>query len=374
MLNKGWVMHILLVEPEFPIPDKSKNHSHFLPVGLLKIGSYHKAKKDRVKLVRGLERCGFTPDRIFITSLFTYWSSHVHQAASFYHKAYPKAQIEIGGIYASLLPEDCRKRSPFATVRRGLYRRGAAEKVKVDYSILPHELDYQILHTSRGCTRRCTFCGTWRIEPQFTCKESITNEIQKRKLVFYDNNLLANPKIDDILRELAAYRTPEGRQITCESQSGFDLNLLTPERAKLLKDARFIKPRIAWDGPCDRRAKVRKAVRMLKKVGYGRKDVYVFMIYNYKLPYAEMRKKLDACRRWKVRLIDCRYRPLDITEDNYRPGPKPQEPGSYYVHEGWTDRQVRSFRRAVRHQNIAILLNLPNGRYIQGCEQRKVAT
>jgi hypothetical protein len=184
---------------------------------------------------------------------------------------------------------------------------------------------------------------------------------------------LANPHIDDILREIAAYRTGEGYRLTCESQSGFDLSLLSLERAKMLRAARFINPRVAWDGLYSTWPKVRRAIRMLKAVGYGRKDIYVFMIYNYEIPYAEMRKKLDACRRWRVRVIDCRYRPLSQTEDNYIPGPVPQKSGGYYLHPGWTDLQVRRFRRAVRHQNIAILLDLPNGRYLQGCEQRKVA-
>jgi len=113
---------------------------------------------------------------------------------------------------------------------------------------------------------------------------------------------------------------------------------------------------------------------MLKDVGYGRKEVFVFMLFNHDIPYDEMRGKLDACRRWQVRVIDCRYRPLTATSDNYRAGPKSQTGDDYYIHDGWTDRQVRRFRRAVRHQNIAILLNLPNGRYIPGCEQRKVPT
>ena len=191
-------------------------------------------------------------------------------------------------------------------------------------------------------------------------------------MVFYDNNLLANPNIDKILEELAAYRTKKGHSARCESQSGFDLRLLTPKRAKLLKDAHFAGPRIAWDGRYKSWPKVKRAVDMLKEVGYGRKEIYVFMVYNFNLSYHEMRQKLDACRRWRVRVIDCRYRPLDFTEDNYRPGPQPQEEGEYYIHDGWTDRQVRNFRRAVRRQNIGVLLDLPNGRYVQGCESRKV--
>ena len=50
----------------------------------------------------------------------------------------------------------------------------------------------------------------------------------------------------------------------------------------------------------------------------------------------EMSHKLDACRSWRVRVIDCRCRPLDYTEDNHRPGPKTQAKGEYTIHEGRT--------------------------------------
>jgi hypothetical protein len=363
---------ILLVEPDFPIADKSRNHSHFLPIGLLKIGSYHQSLGDRIQLVRGLKECSFNPDRILVTSLFTYWSNQVHEAANFYHKLYPSAKLEIGGIYASLMPEDCRRRSPFADVQIGLYRGGCAENVPIDYKFLPEKLDYQIIHASRGCIRHCSFCGTWRIEPNFTSKATILPEIKKRRLVFYDNNLLANPNIENILSELTNYRFRNGKSVIWECQSGLDLRLLTPERAELLKKSHMINPRIAWDGPFSNWPLVKHTIDMLKAVGYGRKDIFVFMIYNHALPYIDMLKKVDACRRWRVRLIDCRYRPLNSIEDNYIPGSKSQPTGSYFLHRGWTDATIRRFRRKVRHQNIAILLDLPNGRYIPGCESRKV--
>ena len=345
-------MKVLLVEPEFPIAAKSKNHSHFLPVGLLKIGTYHKQKGDKVKLVRGLKRCGFTPDRVLITSLFTYWSKYVHEAADFYHKAYPNAQIEIGGIYASLLKKECKKRAPFARVCRGLYRRGAAEKVVPDYSILPEELDYQIVHSSRGCTRRCKFCGTWKIEPEFTCKESLVDEICSNRIIFYDNNLLANRHIADILNELADTKYND-RVIHSESQCGIDGRLLTPRLAKLLKKARFINPRIAWDGPYGQWKSIKAQIDMLANSGYNPKDIYVFMIYNYDLDYYEMKKKLERCKKWGVQISDCRYRPLDQTFDNYNPRRK-QTYVDYYIHSNWTDRQIKLLRKKVREQNIVI--------------------
>ena len=68
-------MKVLLVEPGFPIPPKSKNHRDFLPIGLLKMASYHRDRGDDFELVRGNKYdWEFIPDEIKITSLFTYWA------------------------------------------------------------------------------------------------------------------------------------------------------------------------------------------------------------------------------------------------------------------------------------------------------------
>ena len=365
-------MKVLLVEPAFPIPVKSRNHAHFLPIGLLKIGTLHRSQGDEVHLVRGLEQAPWAPDLVLVTSLFTYWSSFVHDATTFYHREYPHARVEVGGVYASLMPDDCRQRSPFAEVRKGLYLDGAAEALPVDYSLLPEPVDYQIVHASRGCKRHCAFCGTWRIEPEFTYKRTILGEVQKPKVVFYDNNLLANPHIDRVLDELAAMRLSGGRRVQWECQSGLDLRYLSERRVQMLRQSRMVFPRIAWDGPFGAASRIGHAVNLLKSVGYGRRDIFIFMLYNHAIQFDEMVAKLDACRRLGVRVVDCRYRPLDATADGYRPGAAGQPDGSYFIYPGWTDAQVRSFRQRVRRQNIAVMLNLPDGRYIPGCESRLV--
>lgn len=43
---------VILVEPDFPIPNKSRNHSNFLPIGLLKIASYFRENGIEVELIR----------------------------------------------------------------------------------------------------------------------------------------------------------------------------------------------------------------------------------------------------------------------------------------------------------------------------------
>jgi hypothetical protein len=361
-------VRILLVEPAFPRPAGPVRAAN-IPIGLLKIASYHRSLGDEVALVRAPAPGPFSPDEVKITSLFTYWSQYVWQAVSTYRCAYPSATIEVGGIYASLMPDHCAA-SGCDRVEVGLYRGGAAEHVIPAYDLLP--TDAQVLHASRGCARHCGFCGAWRIEPDVEYRETVADLIVRKRVLFYDNNFLANPHIGSLLDELADFRLPDGGRVLCESQCGFDTRLLTPDLAVRLKTARFRSPRISWDGPYCEWPKVRAAVDMLDSAGYPRRDIYVFMLYNHDLPYAEMREKVEACRRWGVRVSDCRYRPLSSTADGYRPGPKPQAADEYYIHPGWSDTQVRRFRRTVRHQNIAIMLRLPDNRYLPGCEQRMV--
>jgi hypothetical protein len=341
-------MKILLVEPSFPIPQKSKNHRDFLPVGLLKLASYHRDRGDEIKLVRGNQYLpDFIPSRVEITSLFTYWSNCVWDSVNFYKGIYPNAKVIVGGIYASLMPEHC-KQSGCDEVFIGVDNR--VEKFKPAYDLV--EVDYQIVHTSRGCMRKCKFCGTWKIEPEFTSKKSIKDEICSNRVIFYDNNLLANPFIKDILEELRDAKH-NGRVVYSESQCGIDGRLLTPEIAKLLKQARFLNPRIAWDHGYKQRSMIKEQFDMLVDAGYSSKDIYIFMIYNFEQDYYEMLKKLKQCKRWDVQIADCRYRPLNQTYDNYNPR-KEQTRDDYFIHSKWTDRQIKLFRKKVREQNIMI--------------------
>lgn len=342
------VRNVLLAEPQFPIPSKSRNHANFLPIGLLKLASFHRAQDREVRLVRGNCETDFDPQLICITSLFTYWSRYVHESVSFYGRLYPQARIQVGGIYATLMPEHCAS-SGCDEVVTGVQEE--AERYDPAYDLV--DVDYQIIHGMRGCPRRCPFCGTWRIEPEPKYKASILKEIRSNRLIFYDNNLLANPNCKAMLREIADFRFND-RVVSCESQSGFDGRLLDDEKAELLKAARFRNPRIAWDGPADEFDKVRGQVETLERAGYARGDIEVFMVYNHDLPFLEMEKKRESCLDMGVQISDCRFRPLDQLDDRYDSRADHQGPDAYWIHPEWTDTRVRLFRRRVREQNICV--------------------
>ena len=356
---------VILVEPDFPIPNKSRNHSNFLPIGLLKIASYFRENGIEVELIRFEEDKNkdynqLTLDYekpkskkkastiIFVTSIFTYWSKHVIKAVLEYKIKYPNAFIIVGGIYPSLMEEHCKNPPAYDLV----------------------DVDYQIIHTSRGCIRQCGFCGTYIIEPDWRCKKSIKEEILKnqenlydkkkknlKKIIFYDNNLLANEHIENILDDLIELK--KEKKITyVESQSGFDGRILMkkPHLAEKLKKAGFKNPKIAWDHRMRDAPKIKKQIDLLIDAGFVAKEISIFMIYNYEIPYEEMEEKRQKCAEWKVQITDCRYRPLNAEDDNYSSYKREQGPKDYHIHtgSGWTDAKVRKFRRNIRRHNICM--------------------
>jgi len=429
MIAKTWakqgIKNVLLIEPNFPIPRKSINHKDFLPIGLLKMASYLKKEGFSVQLTRldsnfqtkidqfifkhDLE---FKPDLVLITSLFTYWSKYVKEAVNFSKIKFPNAKIVVGGIYASLMPEHCREFTGCDDVFVGACEE--AEKFYPDYSLV--NVDYQIIHSSRGCIRKCPCCGVYEIEPSFKCKSSIKDEIIARekerqqqannltaelinkaveeltkeiasesskevlkiiqksiekeiyrdikkitayksgKIIFYDNNLLANPNIKDILNELIELK--KNRLIlNCESQSGFDGRILVnnPELGVMLKKSNFINPKIAWDGNFSDKDEIKRQIDILIDAGYKYKEISVFMLFNHDISFEEMEKKRIQCWKWNVQISDCRYRPLDQAFDNYNPYThKPQSRKDYYIHPNWSNKLVRVFRSNIRKQNICV--------------------
>ncbi|MDD5210573.1 MAG: radical SAM protein [Elusimicrobiales bacterium] len=372
-------MKILLVEPSFPYPNKSKNkagsvHKNFVPLGLLKLGKMHRANGDEVKLVRGnrdKNDIDFVPDEVLVTSLFTYWSKHVWDSIDHYRGLFPKAKITLGGIYATLFAKDPkfieRCQATNVTVFTGIHP--GAEKHYPDYSLIS-KVEYHATHMMRGCMRKCAFCGTWRIEPERTNKsfkdiELELKAINKNKIVFYDNNILDNPDIKQILQGLSELRIKR-HPVVFESQSGFDGRLLEniPELALLLRKARFRNIRIAWDGPAKDKDSIKRQLDLLVNAGYKAKDISVFMIYNFEPPYEGMVSKLEACKEWGVQITDCRYRPLTLDYDNYSPHMRNGQPeGSFYIHKkaGWTDENIRLFRHQVREHNIWVRYAMEKG-------------
>ena len=360
--------NILFVEPNFPIPAKSKNHSNFLPIGLLKLATYYRQKGNIIQLIRGNKLADFYPDKILVTSLFTYWSSYVKETVTYYKKLYPKAKIEVGGIYASLMPEHCKIYTGCDEVFIGQHEE--ADKSRPAYDLI--DVRYQILHGMRGCTRTCSFCGIWKLEKKsFKTAEQIKSEIESNNVIFYDNNFLANPEIENILTMLAN-TTYNDKVIHCDCQSGVDGRILEqkPYLVEMLKKARFSNIRIAWDFDYEQYERVYNWIKLLRAAGYNDRTIFVFMIYNWKYDYDYMELKREKCFNWRIQIADCRYRPLNATYDNYNGNIQNQSIDDYYIHPNWTDHEVKLFRGNVRKHNICIRNKIPWDTYSRELETK----
>ncbi len=297
-------MHVLLVEPPY--------YSRYPPLGLLKMATHHKALGDTVELVRGYQPAQFQPDRMYVTSLFTYAWQPVHQAVAFYRALYPRAEITLGGIYATLMREHAEASG--AGVYPGLNTE--LDVLLPDYSLVP-EFEASILFSSRGCIRRCPFCAAPVLEPfdpRITGLKSIGHLIYPghKKVVFWDNNFLANPHWGDIVLEL------KEKGLKVDFNQGLDASLITEEVAQQLGGLKLEPVRLAYDTP-RQRYPLKQALYRLEEAGFNRRRMIVYLMYNYEDTPAGFLDRLQDVLEWGAVAYPMRYEPINAYDADGNP-------------------------------------------------------
>ena len=317
-------MRVLLVEPEY--------YTRYPPLGLLKLASYHRLRGDEVKLVRGCVKLRWRPDRIYVTSLFTWAWREVWRCVKYYKERYSASELWLGGIYASLMPEHA-KQSGADHVYVGVFEE--AEDLMPAYDLVP-EWDGSIVFTSRGCNRRCPYCAVWRIEGSInSCKRSIRHLIYPKhtRIIIWDNNILQSPYWRDIFQELIWFS--EAKKMKIDFNQGLDARLLTDEVAELLSQMRLLCVRIAYDRKYMRKF-VKRAIETLADHGIRRRKIIVYMLYNFDDTPEDLFERMRDVLSWGAVIYPMRYEPLNTLE-RWK-----------YVSPGWSPEeleQVEDFRR-----------------------------
>lgn len=293
-------MRVLLVEPDY--------YTRYPPLGLLKLGAYHRLKGDTIELVRGLTRPADAPDQIYVTSLFTYAWKPVHEAVAHYKHMFPDAKVHLGGIYASLLPEHA-KLSGADVVHPGLVH--DAEELMPAYDLVP-KWKASILFASRGCVRRCGFCSVPKLEGRpHSLKYRIRNLIYPthKRVILWDNNILGNANWRDIFDELIEL----GLEV--DFNQGLDARLVTDEATEKLGQIKTSVIRLAYDfygiGPA-----VRKAIERLEAAGKRRRDIVVYTLFNYTDDPDDFLGRVKDLLSWGVVSYPMRYEPLTSLAKN----------------------------------------------------------
>ncbi len=305
-------MHILLVEPDY--------YSRYPPLGLLKLAAMHRYQGDTVELVRGEKRPSRQPDKIYITSLFTYSWRPVHRSIHYYKQLFPGIPVSLGGIYASLLPDHAAT-SGADYIHKGLM--DEAEGFLPDYDLVP-EWNGSIMFASRGCIRRCGFCSVPKLEgrpsalkysvkhliyPGHPRTENCCDKRHHTKVILWDNNILGNPNwraLFDELQELG---------MVTDFNQGLDARLVTQEVAEKIARMRMEVVRVAYDyhgiGPF-----VERAINFLREAGVSPRKIVSYTLFNYQDDPEDFFERVRDLLNWGAVCYPMRFEPLTSLEKN----------------------------------------------------------
>jgi hypothetical protein len=374
--------NILLVEPGY----KNK----YPPLGLMKIAQYHgpRGKRDRVRFVKGEDETSVLStawDRIYVTTLFSFEYSRIAKSIEFARSAANghKDKVFVGGIAASLMHGPFLSETRWRGIRfiKGLLSAPPAVSLQLDefseelysddlvgtpiedlipdYSILdqiPYKYpvrDAYFTYASRGCIRKCSFCGVPKLEGDQRDTESISAVVKgvdalygvKKDLTLMDNNVVASPRFKDIIAEIRDLgfvrgaklnrgRTPVQRRV--DFNQGVDARILCKDKIYLRELSTIcLKPlRIAFDHIGLKRP-YEQAIRFAHE--FGLTELSNYMLYNFHDSPADLFERMRfnvalneelGIRIWSFPM---RYQPTDL-------------PDRSHVGEKWSRYQLRSIQ------------------------------
>ena len=377
MANKN----ILLVEPGY--------RNKYPPLGLMKIAQYHgpNGKKDNVRFVKGEDPSAYDTawDRIYITTLFSFeWERTARSIDYALDLAGGQAhRVFVGGIAASLMHDKYIEEPKWRGIRfiKGLLGEAPAvslgldpfdeelyaddtngkpiEDLVPDYSILEHiEYRYPVndayfTYASRGCVRKCAFCGVPKLEGGQRDTNSLTEVVEgvsklygeKRDLILMDNNVVASANFKDIISEIIDLGFGRGAtlkrgryelQRRVDFNQGVDARILCRDPMYLQQLSRIaLKPlRIAFDHLGVKKPYA-QAIRYSAEAGIT--ELSNYMLYNFKDNPADlferMRLNVELNEELGIRIFSfpMRYQPVT-------------RPDRGHIGENWNSYYLRSMQ------------------------------
>ncbi|MBB2708438.1 radical SAM protein (plasmid) [Rhizobium sophoriradicis] len=374
---------ILLIEPGY----KNK----YPPLGLMKIAQYHgpRGKRDKVRFIKGEDRSVMNEawDRIYVTTLFSFEYPKISQSIDFaLEVANGQAdKVFVGGIAASLMHERFLDERRWHGIRfiKGLLSDAPAVSLQLDefaeelysddiagrpiedlvpdYNILS-QIDYRypvrdayFAYTSRGCIRKCHFCGVPKLEGMQRDTESLTDLVKaidehygpKKDLILMDNNVVASPRFKEIIAEIRdlgfvpgakllrpGAKVPVQRRV--DFNQGVDARILCKDPMYLRELATIcLKPlRIAFDHLGVKKP-YEQAVRYAAE--YGLTELSNYMLYNFhdgpEDLFERMRLNVTLNEELGIRIwsFPMRYQPTN-------------RPDRGHIGEKWSRYQLRSMQ------------------------------
>ena len=372
---------ILLIEPGY----KNK----YPPLGLMKLAQYHgpRGKRDHVVFIKGEDKSvlGQAWDRIYVTTLFSFEYPKISETIDFALRVAKghRDKVFVGGIAASLMHERFLEERRWQGIRviKGLLNKAPAISLELDdfsdelyaddvngkpiedlipdYSILD-QIDYKypvsdayFTYGSRGCIRKCSFCGVPKLEGDQRDTESITAIVRgveeyygpKKDLTLMDNNVVASENFKNIIAEIRdlgftpGAKLKRGRvsvQRRVDFNQGVDARILCKDKMYLRELSTIcLRPlRIAFDhlGLIEPYS---QAVRYATE--FGLTELSNYMLYNFKDSprdlFERMRVNVKLNEELNIRIwsFPMRFQPTDL-------------PNRSHIGSKWSRYQLRSMQ------------------------------
>lgn len=360
---------VLLIEPGY--------RNKYPPLGLMKLAAYHRhrGRGDTVRFIKGEDSEVLTEpwDRIYVTTLFSFEWARTARAIDFAVQAAggQTERVFVGGIAASLMYDEYVAEPRWAGIRfiKGLldappaealmlsrqnYDFGAddvsglpIERLVPDYSILDHIRytypvhDAYFGYASRGCVRKCAFCGVPALEGRLREMPPLSSLVQgiadahgrKKDLILMDNNITASSRYKDVIAEIrdlgfvpgAKLESADGRLTAkrrVDFNQGVDARILARSQMYLREMSTIcIDPlRIAFDHLGVRKV-YETAVNMAADNGITSLSNY--MLYNFMdTPsdlYARMALNIQLNEKLGIRIwsFPMRYQPVTLRDRSH---------------------------------------------------------
>lgn len=283
-------------------------------------------------------------DAVMLTCVMSYWYLGIQKAVEITRQILGNVPIVLGGIYATLYIEHAYENSGIDLIHRGktdgidstLYDLGI--KIRTKRKQIPYyklnlydEYPFAPLLTSEGCPLRCSYCASGLLTDNYhrIPHGEIFKEIKElTKLgvcdfAFYDDALLFDPEnhIKPILKGLIE----GGLKVRFHCPNGLHARFIDEETATLMKQANFKTIRLSLETVDPERQKgtggkvnnkdMERAIRLLKKKGFSKKEIGVYIMYG--LPgqnIKELKDGINFLKSLDVRIHLTEFSPIRGTQ------------------------------------------------------------
>ena len=243
----------------------------------------------------------------------TYWYTGVAETIREIKKLAGNIPIILGGIYATLCPEHAQSHTGANVIYKGSVENGlyaAVEKLgfgfKKVFNKKPHyklalnlfqgQSQFAPLLTASGCPFSCTYCASRLLNKDFIRKtpDEVFNEIEEldklgiRDFAFYDDALLSD--IDNHLKPILQKVIQSNISVRFHAPNGIHVRFIDDELAMLMKASGFKTLKLSLEtisperqrltGGKVRTGEFENAVNLLKKAGFTKNELGVYLMYG----------------------------------------------------------------------------------------------